>query len=78
MITGRRIILLLMMMSLTGCSYFMNGISVKVETDCIWFKDQQFSDETKAWLAREPWPDHVREDFDKVADNNDLAKEYCQ
>jgi len=48
-----------------------------VVTDCAWFGDQIFSDETKAWLTREPWPNYVREDLDKIADNNDLAKKFC-
>lgn len=51
---------------------------VKLATDCTWFGDQRFTEETKAWLTREPWPDYVREDLDKVADNNDLAAKFCQ
>lgn len=72
--TGRNVILILTLMWLTGCS----GIPVKVDVDCAWFDDQSFSEETKAWLLREPWPEYVREDFDKVADNNDLYKRYCE
>lgn len=79
MIIARKIILALMMMFSTGCSYLHNGITVKVETDCLWFDNQEFSEETKQWLAsQQPWPDYVREDLDKVADNNDLAKDYCK
>lgn len=72
---GLKIIPALMMMCLTACS----GIKVSVDTDCMWFEDQSFSDETKLWLReKQPWPDYVRSDFDKVADNNDLAKKYCE
>ncbi len=78
MSTARRIILLLIMTSLSGCSYLTSGITVKMGTDCLWFKNQKLSDETIAWLTREDWPDYVREDLDKIADNNDLAEKYCE
>jgi len=35
------------------------------------------SDDTIAWITREPWPIYVREDFDRIADNIDLAKKFC-
>ena len=68
------IILIAILTCLSACS----SIRVKVESDCIWFEDQTFTQQTKDWLARNPWPDHVRDDLDKVADNNDLYKKHCQ
>lgn len=67
-----------MTMWLPACSLLTPTVRVKLATDCTWFGDQRFTEETKAWLTREPWPDYVREDLDKVADNNDLAAKFCQ
>lgn len=72
-----RIIPLLMLTLLTGCSLFTPTVRVKFDPACQWFEDQTFSQETKDWLTRETWPDYVRQDLDKVADNNDLFKEEC-
>lgn len=64
------------------CSLFLAGCSipldVKISTDCLWFGDQSFSDETKAWVVRdgEP-PQHVKDDLNKVRKNNLKAKEFC-
>ena len=66
-----------MMTWLSACSFFTPTVKVKVETDCIWFEDQTMTELTKDWLTREPWPDYVREDFDKIGDNNDLFKRHC-
>ena len=65
-----------MMTCLAACSG--PGVRLKVDADCAWFRDQTMSPETKAWLGRQkPWPDYVRRDLDKIADNNDLAKAHC-
>lgn len=66
-----------MMQLSAGCSFLTPTVRVKIATDCTWFEDQTMTEETKDWLTREPWPGHVREDFDRIADNNDLAKKFC-
>jgi len=75
---GRLTILLLTLTSLSACSFLTPTIRVKLATDCTWFESQKFSEETKAWLTREPWPDYVKQDLDKIADNNDLAERFCE
>lgn len=62
------------MMFLTGCS----GITVKVATDCAWYRPNQLDDQSKAWLRdHQPWPLGFVDFLNGVADNNDLAERFC-
>jgi hypothetical protein len=80
--TARKLLTIVMLTSLAGCSA---SVRVKLATDCIWFKDQTLSQESKDWLAggmeweewAETWPSYMAKDFNEIANNNDLAKKNC-
>lgn len=68
--------------SCLACSLLLAGcaipLDIRVTADCLWFSDQSFSDETKAWIRRDgDPPQHVKDDLNKVAKNNDKSKEFC-
>ena len=55
--------------SLTSCSL---GHSYD---DLSWLEPIEFTQETKDWMmSHSPWPDHVREDFNKIAVFNDTLR----
>ncbi len=58
---------------LSACS-----LPVSVEVDCAWTKPIRFSQPTKDWLtALSPWPDPVRQDFEKIAKHNEKYRAFC-
>jgi len=45
------------------------------DDDLLWLEPIEFSLETKDWLLeRSPWPEYVREDFNKIAVLNDSIR----
>jgi hypothetical protein len=61
-----------------SCSLLTPTVRVKLATDCTWFADQHFSDETKAVLKdMQPWPKYLNEDLNKIRQNNELAEKFC-
>ena len=54
---------------LTGCN------TCPLDHDLIWLNPIEFSQPTKEWLlGHSPWPDYVREDFNKIAILNDTVR----
>ncbi|MDA1022261.1 MAG: hypothetical protein O2817_02815 [Proteobacteria bacterium] len=61
------------MISLTACS-----LPVSIDADCAWAKPIRFSELTKNWLSTlSPWPEPVRQDFEKIAKHNDKHRAFC-
>lgn len=57
---------------------FLGACSQTVYTqECTWAEEIPFQPETKQWLEGLDWPPTAYEDFEQIADHNDLHERYC-
>ena len=60
---------------LTSCE--TAPVPVRVGIDCSLFRDQSFSEESKAWLRKQTPPEALNVDLDKVAKNTEVFRKNC-
>ena len=72
MVSARKILPYLSLIFLIGCNG-LHELPSPAPVSCTEiFYQIEFSEETKDWLRSLEWPDTAYEDFDKVADHNDV------
>jgi hypothetical protein len=75
---AKKLLVLMLITFLTGCSFLTPTVRVKLDPACQWFEDQTLSEETKSWLPdAATWPEFVVADLSKIANNNDLYEQEC-